>query len=224
MRVCGDVVYGSRTFYLRTLSAKQDELRQAYATKAAREYRVKLRDTGSEEHLLHIVPLKEATREELAQLVLNAEERRLVMLAVAEVDPEKEAQLPDNADIGDVLDTEEEQERLDKDTEERRRAWVKEMLDGFRAEHIDGDGKWSDTELLSKATEEHIKTLSLNVFSNTFQDASLLYGVYADKGRKKPYFTTLDEVSECDSRLRMTLVVEYFRLDEASRDASILKN
>lgn len=220
LRVGCELEYMGKVFYLRTLSARQDELRQVGSLNKAREFRKRLQDEGSAEYRNYMASLMEGTREEWIEVAAATEERRLATVARQEVEPENEAVVPDEATLADVLDAEDEQEQIDEDIDAKRKAWVGEQMALWRAEAA----TWDDDLLKGKAKESHADALITKTYSEWYNDLTLQYAVYTDSQRKRPFFKAVEDVSECSSALKARLLVTYFDLDAASRDAEILKN
>jgi len=233
MRVRGETEFLGDKIYLRTLGARQDELRMQHAMAWAREFRNRLRDKGSEEYQLYIAPLVVSDIEELRQLAIGFERIRLNRESTQVIVPEREPRLDEDATLTDAMDVEEEEEKIEEDTVSRRAKWVEEQLEIFVREKLDGyeseDGsivepEWSEHDLRKHVMDAQVEQLAQKAYVERFNDMTLLFGCFADSKCRRPYFKSLEEIQECAPILKAHLLNAYFDLDVFSADLDELKN
>ena len=222
VRIRGETEFLGRKVFLRTLGARQDELRVMMAMARAAEMRSALRTEGTPEYNAFILPLKLADVKTLREAGEALERGRLTRQSYSAVNPEREPEPPEGADVAEVLEAEEERRREEAKLAERRQKWVEENLEEFKKQYLYGE--W-DEETLRKEVLARQEELQVNAaYVARWNSATLLYGCYRDKECKKPLFASCDEVEDCSPVLRDHLLSKYWEIDRFSYDLDALKN
>jgi len=222
LRVHSQVECFGKVFYLRTLGSRQDEFRSQYAMSYARAYKTKLGDVDSQEYAFNIVPLKNATIDEIYDLALALERVKLNRASQVEVVPQYEPRPSENSELVDIIETEDRKEEEDKTLVERRLKFVEDGLEQFKKQN---DKSSIDKEAFRSSTiERQISLLVERTYGESWIDATLVGGVFTDEKCRKQLFSSVEDVADCHPKLRDELASAYMALDIFSANSEELKN
>ncbi len=184
---------------IRALSSYEIKCRFDEATLATLQVRKDVKQPDSRYYQLNIQStLEAATDDELRALVVRGTSGQATGEAVRDIQPEYVA-YPDDAS---------DEERAD--TLAARQAQI-DKANKLRTEYVVAKTKAKETEVMvwdRPALEKEyvrlaIATLLDNTWGEVYNNAGLLYAVRKEDG--SPYFASLQDVAECDDRIRQRL-------------------
>lgn len=219
-RVHGEAVVGGRTLYLRTMTVKENQDRVNYALDCAGAMRRALLQEGSAEWERVVKPLREMSKEDLITLCADRQRVLLTLRSLREVTPPISPEPPENASLADIVKAHEEDERVQKDTESQRAAWVEGELEAYRA-HLQ---KKKREAILEEATEAAISQAVEAEWAAASDRYTLYASCFTDPARRERLFRSPEEVGEIAHRAFQELLTAYQNLDLYLTNPEALKN
>lgn len=227
MRVCSEVEFAGKTFYLRTLGARHDDKRTNAGMLRAVRMREELGDENSEAYQLRIAPLFSRSLSELQGMAKTLEEGRLRREAQRVVVPERDPRVEEGDDLHDAVTVEIDVAAEEKRLAERRAKWVEEKLAEFVTFNIEGTEEhpaWGIEEVRKHVIEAFTNQSEVLGYAEAYNEMTLMWGVYTDKKHTKPFFRSLEDVQDANPALRRALTDGYTELDRFANDTDALKN
>ena len=210
-----EVDYNGVKFYLRIVGDAVIDDARRIALLESRKLRKLLRDSNSDEYLIHLDPLNDLTDEDLKNILINSAMRD-VMREYVSRNPR-----PVLASLGDHP-TQEEQEEYEQAKEEREATYIESMteyVENWRADFIKTLDR--DRDFLLMLTSKYQVDLACeNLFTQEFEKNVVANSIYSDDKFKNKMFT-VEQYSELPSDLKRKLRDAY---DNISIPADELKN
>ena len=224
MRVIGQesiVVRGRKvTYYLRTLGHAANDARRTWAMAASRRELEALRDPASDSYRQFIAPISEMNADSLRISALSLKAGDFRREAQEEVHPLDAPEPAPGANVRELVEVEEAEEKAILDAEAERAIFIERLKENYLVKINAMDA----AALVQEVTDLRINVLMAQAFDEAYGDATLYWSVYADKAYKQRLFSQPSEASEADSALRDQLLTAYFALDAFSVDNEALKN
>lgn len=200
----------------------EEELNLAYKLSrvASLQKRDKFRDTTSIEFKDEIAPMGELTREELLEMILEAQKNKVTSQAFVKVDREELPKIEEMAEEPDAPSLEE-QENLDQAVQDQKLDYDK-RVDSYidsRLLVIKQEMEQKPTEELVKiAQEEMVGILPLNTFFIELNAQKAWRGSFEDSKYTKRIFNSVEEFNNADPSLKKQLSVAYASLELGADD------
>lgn len=204
--------------YLRTLSVNDDAARRSFAFAAARSARMALRQEGSDLYEQKVAFLRDATPEEMIEIILSARRVRYWQEAINTIHQENEPEPPDNPSIGEILDAEEQEEAEIKSVEQKRQAYVDEQV----TVNSEALRNRAAVELYTEALEAQTEMCLTDIYNRAWNQASLYGCCWQDKSFRTRFFDSPLEAGEMAPELQASLLTAYYELDSWTEEE--LKN
>lgn len=202
-------------FYLRGLSSTEKDRRHKFAVRAARDMRQKLSNESSEEYELEMALVySETSKEILIDSLASAHEEVAWADARVKVVRKDYPEPPDNADISDMIEIEDEEDRIEEELFDKRREFVEERVKNYRTELAD----LSVEELREMYAKVRVDSICYQAYMDSSTRSTLFYSVFRDKGRKNRFFENVQHVDEISSSIRDRLRDAYYALDKWSSE------
>lgn len=219
-RVRGTAQVASRTVYLRTISAADNEDRMTYALERATELRRALLDPEAEEHKKQIAPLTTMPRETLIDICLLRRRVTATIQAMQVILPEASPEPPERGTVAQAAQAELDSQAFQQDAEERREKWVEDELKRYRERLLSLDHE----ALVEEARQAAVDQATEREFISASDRFILHRSCYWDQDCTKPVFATPEAAAEADRRAYETLVRAYRDLDRFYEEPEALKN
>jgi hypothetical protein len=224
MRVTGEetlTVRGRKVkYYLRTLGHAANEARRSHAMAASRRELETLRDVASLAYQQFIAPISEMGLESLRSSALSLKTGDFRREAQDEVHPLDAPEPEPGANVRELVEAEEAEEKAALDAEAERLVFIERL----KTLYIEKASLMTQEELVREVSDLRINVLMAQAFDEAYGDATLYWSIYADKGYKQRLFANPNEAGEADEDLRNQLLAAYFALDAFSMDGDALKN
>lgn len=209
-----------RTYYLMTVTQRGDDARSDYARAQARQAYLRLQDAESDTHRTYITDLEMQPRADLIRRMEAMKRYELMREARNEIHPLDAPEPSDDPTMTEVIEIEEANEQIQKDTAEERARYVTERLAEWQA----GLESVSTETLLEDAKRMQTEIVLNEEFSRAWNDATLYHAVFLDAKHSKRLFANSAEASDCAPELYQALMREYNALDRFAAEPDELKN
>ncbi len=205
--------------YMRTITALEDDARRREANADGRTMRLALLNEETQEHKRHMAQLYVASREAIEDLLMQFQQVETMRRSFVEVFSKDEPQPPKNATIVQVLEVEEQVEKIADDVAEARREWVEKQLDAYRT---DLSAK-SQQELIDDAKNRLIANITAQTIHSRFDYETMHYACFRDEAYTERLFATVEDAMGCNPDVLPQLVLKYMDLDRWSQEPEELK-
>lgn len=200
----------------------EEELNLAYKMSrvASLHKREKFRDHSSVDYSDEIAPVADLTREELLEMILEAQKNKVTSQAFVKVDREEIPKIEEFAQEPDAP-TLEDQEKLDKAFDDQKSDFDKRIDDYISSRLITIRQEMdqnSTEELVKIAQEEMIGILPLNTFFIELAAQKAWRGTFEDAKCTKRIFDSVEEFYNADPLLKKQLTTAYSTLELGSDD------
>lgn len=223
-RVCGTATItvrgASRKFYLRTVGQSAEDYRRRYAVSKSREILAKLRDESSPEYAQFLSEFAGLPREQLQETLLPSKLTSLRQAAEKEINRANYPEPDPDGGLVEILDTEALNEKLEKELETERAAYVDRKLEELKVEMAD----WPLERLQQECREGRTDLIASNEYLSALYNATLYFATFSDPKHRTLFFASPEEVGEADPGLRTELINQYFLTDAFSQKPDELKN
>lgn len=205
-------VYGKEVpLVLKTLGAKDEQMRRDLALQAAQEARRQCLDKDSAFYMTRIAPILSAPEESKLKTALAAKRVLLERASSKAVIPYEE-DLPEPNTLKELAEQEEKRAQEEGAWEAERQRWVDEQLAAYENAWRALGEEDKNTELVELMTEFAME----EAYMRRWIDATLWLSVYSPNGEL--FYPQLDDWSNADQGFRDAVLAEYTHLDPSSSD------
>lgn len=210
---------GELTVYMRTISDMENDNRVKEALAAARRFRVRLSDKGSDEYRWHIAHLDDASSEALRDIAVELRRIELARESISEVFARSWPEPKKDADVEGLIKVEEQREKIEADVEDARSDWIEKGLEVYREQLAE----MPDERLMEIAVAGQTTSAVNGVFQQSMDRATVHYACFRDDGYQERLFPTLKSVEDANHRVVDQLIARYRELDRWTRGSDGLK-
>lgn len=205
-------VYGKEVpIVLKTLGAKDEQMRRDLALQAAQEARKQCLDENGIFYMTRIAPSLSAPPESKRKAALAAKRVLLERASSRAVIPYEE-DLPEPDTLKELAEQEDKRAKEEKEWEAERQKWTDEQLAAY-------ESFWdalSDEERDAELRELMVEFAMEEAYMRRWIDATLWRSVYKPNGEL--FYSELDDWSNADQGFRDAVFAEYAHLDPSSSD------
>lgn len=205
------------TYYLRGLTNPEKDRRHKMSVLAGRKMRRELQDTKSDAYLVDMAQLdEEDNRQVFVDSLLGVRQSELANEAASNIVRASYPEPSENADIGELIDLEDEEDQIEEDVRKERIKFVEDGIKVYEESLADKD----IDELRAMYAKARMERLCNEAYLVEHTAQTLYFAVFSDEKRTKRIFKNVEEVTQHGlyERLRNT----YYELDRWSGEQ--LKN
>lgn len=195
--------------YIRLVGDADMNRSRVFALRRSAELRKKLRNPDSDERLAYIEDKEMSTKEQLIKYVLILENKNFINEAYQTTKVEFPKEPAEGASLED-------QEKYQKEIDEFRTKLDNEIgktVEKLAKTEETKVSKLNESELYNRYEELSINELCQTEMLNSFRDACIYFGSYADEAYKTRLFKSVDEFQELPSDLKKQFESEYDTLE-----------
>lgn len=209
----------TKTLHLRTLAATEDEGRRRYAIKEARVMRNRLKTPESVDYQAEIAPVFGADREILETTLIDVKRGTLFVEAIRLVEQVHYPEPPEDADLKQIMETEDDKDKVKQDLAEARKDYVEKGLEAYQKEI-----SAIDLERLREVVAEvRLDRLCEDRYNSAYSDATVFYSTFTDPKRTKRLVQSSDDAGSIDPGVYTQIRNAYDSMDIWGRSDN-LKN
>lgn len=191
--------------FIRLVGDAEVNQSRVYAIRQSNEYRRKLRDSNSDEHITYIPEMSELTKEQLIESVLSYSMREFTEQARDDAKLPEPKELSGSATLEDQEKYQAEVDSYPARQQEHLKTYVEKLIDKKRKEL----GKLSEEKIYSSLVSLLIDHLCENRMLEAFRDMTTYLGTYSDPDYKVKLFESISDFIDLPSEIKRQLIDKY---------------